>query len=74
MHSVRLEPTKLILDYCFLCGSISSFRCVFFDPKNENHLLNLQSEYAKSDSNFSDLNMRWPKLPDFGQIHIWHGL
>ena len=33
-------------DVCFLCGSISSFRFVFFDPKKES---NMQSEYANSD-------------------------
>ena len=36
--------------------------CIF---RSQNHLL-MQSEYAKSDRNFFDLRIRWPKSSDFG--------
>ena len=48
-----------------MCGSISSFSFVFFDPKNEKRLL-MQSEHATSDGFFFDLRIRWPKWSDFG--------
>ena len=36
------------------------FLYTIFDPKNEKHLV-MQSEYARSDSIFFDMRIRWPE-------------
>ena len=47
-------------------GSISSFRFVFSDPKNELTCSCSPYTYAKSDRIVFDLRTRWPNSSDFG--------